>query len=100
MWTYIGLSVAAIAFLFAAWIIAKTMIWGVVTPGYATQISVTLFLGGIQLVGIGVLGEYIGRIMAETKRRPVFIVGGLHGFPDSVGPTVVPFEAAAARGVR
>jgi len=100
VWTYVGSTVAAIAFLYAAWIIAKTMIWGVVTPGYATLISVVLFLGGIQLVGIGILGEYIGRIMAETKRRPVFIVGDLYGFPDNIGPTVVPFEAAAARGAR
>ncbi len=46
-----------------------------------------------------IIGD-LGRIMAETKRRPVFIVGDLHGFPDSAGPTVVPFEAAAARSAR
>jgi len=100
IWTYMGSVVAAIAFVYAAWIITKTLIWGVVTPGFATLITVVLFLGGIQLIGIGILGEYIGRIMAETKRRPVFIVGALHGFPENAGPTVVPFEAVAARGGR
>ncbi len=76
------------------------MIWGVVTPGFATLTSVVLFLGGVQLIGIGVLGEYIGRIVAETKRRPLFLVGGLHGFDDrGAGPSVVHLEtASAARG--
>lgn len=100
VWTYIGAIVALFSFAYAGWIITKTMVWGVVTPGFATLTSVILFLGGIQLIGIGVLGEYIGRIVAETKRRPLFLVGALHGFEDrNVGPTVVPLEtASAARG--
>ena len=100
VWTYLGAIVALFSFTYAGWIIAKTMVWGVVTPGFATLTSVILFLGGIQLIGIGVLGEYIGRIVAETKRRPLFLVGALYGFEDrSTGPTVVPLEtASAARG--
>ncbi len=100
VWTYIGAVVALFSFAYAGWIITKTMIWGVVTPGFATLTSVILFLGGVQLIGIGVLGEYIGRIVAETKRRPLFLVGTLHGFEDhTAGPVVVPLEtAAAARG--
>lgn len=100
VWTYIGAIVALFSFAYAGWIITKTMVWGVVTPGFATLTSVILFLGGIQLISIGVLGEYIGRIVAETKRRPLFLVGALHGFEDrNVGPTVVPLEtASAARG--
>ncbi len=80
VWSYIGITVAAISFVYGCWIIAKTVIWGVVTPGFATLMSVVLFLGGIQLIGIGVLGEYIGRIFAETKQRPIFLVTQIHGF--------------------
>lgn len=80
VWTYIGVSVAGLAFLYAGWIVAKTLIWGVVTPGYATMLTIILLLGGIQLIGIGVLGEYIGRIFAETKRRPIYLVAEKHGF--------------------
>lgn len=98
MWTYLGAIVATFAFAYAGWIITKTMVWGVVTPGYATITTVVLFLGGVQLVGIGVLGEYIGRIVSETKRRPLYLVGDLHGFDDR--QTVIKMDAAlAARGV-
>lgn len=100
MWTYLGVIVAMFAFIYASWIVLKTMIWGVVTPGYATITTVILFLGGVQLTGIGVLGEYLGRIVSETKRRPLFLVSSLHGFEDASGrPVVVPIETAnAARG--
>jgi glycosyltransferase involved in cell wall biosynthesis len=100
VWTYIGAIVAMFSFVYAGWIVTKTLVWGVVTPGFATLTSVVLFLGGVQLIGIGVLGEYIGRIVAETKRRPLFLVGALHGFDEhGSGPSVVNIEtAAAARG--
>ncbi|WP_126448079.1 glycosyltransferase family 2 protein [Sulfuricystis multivorans] len=94
IWTYIGAIVALFSFSYAGWIIIKTIVWGVVTPGFATLTSVILFLGGIQLIGIGVLGEYIGRIVAETKRRPLFLVGALYGFEDR--NTVVQLDAASA----
>lgn len=101
VWTYIGALVACSAFAYAGWTVIKTMFWGVVTPGYATLLTVALFLGGVQLIGIGILGEYIGRIVVETKRRPVFLVGELHGFPTLPGPAVVQLDtAAAARGAR
>lgn len=83
MWTYIGLMVALFAFAYASWIVAKTLIWGVVTPGFTTLMAAVLFLGGVQLIGIGVLGEYIGRIFAETKQRPLYLVGALHGFDEA-----------------
>ena len=100
VWTYVGAIVALFSFSYAGWIIARTLIWGVVTPGFATLMTVILFLGGVQLIGIGVLGEYIGRMFAETKRRPLFLVGALHGFDGrGAGPSVVQIEtAAAARG--
>ena len=80
VWTYLGLAVAGCAFAFGTWIVAKTLIWGVITPGYATIMVTVLFLGGLQLVGIGVLGEYLGRIFAETKKRPLYIVERQIGF--------------------
>ena len=80
IWTYIGAFVACCSFIYASWIVAKTLIWGVVTPGFATLTSVILFLGGVQLVGIGILGEYIGRVVLETKRRPLFLVSEVRGF--------------------
>jgi glycosyltransferase involved in cell wall biosynthesis len=74
IWLYLGMGLAFIAFLFGLWIILKTLIFGADTPGYASMITVVLFLGGIQLMGIGILGEYIGRIYLESKNRPIYIV--------------------------
>ena len=73
MWTYIGLVVAAASFLYGAWMIFDTMAFGNPVRGYPSILVSILFLGGVQLIGIGVLGEYIGRIYIETKRRPRFI---------------------------
>lgn len=55
-------------------IVFKTLVYGVETHGYASMMTVELALGGIQLLSIGLLGEYIGRIFIETKRRPLYIV--------------------------
>ena len=74
IWLYIGMVLAFISFLYGSWIVLKTLIFGVDSPGYASMITVILFLGGIQLMGIGILGEYIGRIYLESKNRPVYII--------------------------
>lgn len=74
IWTYLGLFVAGLSFLYAGWMIIDKIIWGNPVAGYPSLLVSILFLGGIQLVGIGVLGEYIGRIYTETKRRPRFIL--------------------------
>ena len=74
VWLYVGSVLSLIAFVYGSWIILKTLIFGVDSPGYASMITVVLFLGGIQLMGIGILGEYIGRIYLESKRRPIYIV--------------------------
>ena len=74
MWTYIGLFVAGIAFLYGTWMIFDTFAFGNPVRGYPSLLVSILFLGGIQLIGIGVLGEYIGRIYVETKSRPKYIL--------------------------
>lgn len=74
IWTYIGLGVSVFAFLYAAWMIVDKLIWGNPVPGYPSLMTAILFLGGVQLIGIGVLGEYIGRIYIETKQRPKYIL--------------------------
>jgi len=74
IWTYIGLVVAMFSFTYGFWMILDKVIWGNSVRGYASLITSILFLGGIQLIGIGVLGEYIGRIYIEAKKRPRYIL--------------------------
>ncbi|EDT43188.1 glycosyltransferase family 2 protein [Burkholderia ambifaria] len=73
-WTYIGLGIAALAFLYGAFIVGRTLLFGHPVLGYASLLSVTLSIGGIELVGIGVVGEYIGRLYDESKQRPVYLI--------------------------
>ena len=74
VWSYVGLAVSAIALLYAAVFLVKTLIWGVDVPGFPTIIISVLLLGGIQLISLGVIGEYLGRVYEEVKGRPLFIV--------------------------
>ena len=74
IWTYIGLVVATLSFIYGAYMIIDTMIFGNPVNGYPSIIVSILFLGGVQLIGIGVLGEYIGRIYIESKGRPRYIL--------------------------
>ncbi|ELT0524798.1 glycosyltransferase family 2 protein [Citrobacter freundii] len=74
MWTYIGIVVAGISFMYGAWMIVDTLAFGNPVRGYTSLLVSILFLGGVQLIGIGVLGEYIGRIYVESKSRPRYIL--------------------------
>lgn len=74
IWTYMGSFIAVLAILRGIWLVVRTMIYGVDVPGYASLATAVLLLGGIQLIGIGVLGEYVGRIYFESKKRPVYLV--------------------------
>ena len=74
IWTYLGLCVAGLSFLYGAWMILDTLVFGNAVRGYPSLLVSILFLGGIQLIGIGVLGEYIGRTYVEVKRRPRYIL--------------------------
>lgn len=79
VWSYFGGFVALLAFIYMLWIVAKTLIFGIDVSGYASLMSVILFLGGIQLVSIGILGEYLGRVSEEVKRRPVYVIADIVG---------------------
>lgn len=79
VWIYIGFSVATLALIYGCWIIIKTLAFGIDVPNYVSLLAAVLFLGGIQLMGIGVLGEYIGRIYSESKQRPVYIIRQRYG---------------------
>ncbi len=74
VWSYIGVTIAALALAYAGFIVTRTLIFGIDVPGYASLIVAILFLGGLQLLSLGIIGEYIGRILVETKQRPLYVV--------------------------
>lgn len=77
--TVIGLLVSMAAFLYMIFILVKTLICGDPVQGFPTIMTVMLFLGGVQLLTIGILGEYVGRIFNETKRRPTYLAREYNG---------------------
>jgi glycosyltransferase involved in cell wall biosynthesis len=74
IWSYVGACVALFALGYASFLAVETMIFGNAVPGYASIMVSVLFLGGVQLISLGVLGEYVGRILTETKQRPLYVV--------------------------
>lgn len=72
--TYLGLATAFVAFLYAVWIVAKALLWGDAVAGWPTMMAVILFLGGVQLIALGLIGEYLGRLYEESKQRPLYLV--------------------------
>jgi glycosyltransferase involved in cell wall biosynthesis len=81
IWSYVGAFVALFAMAYAGFIAVDTMLFGNSVPGYASLIVSILFLGGIQLISLGVLGEYVGRILTETKQRPLYVIRETIGLP-------------------
>jgi len=80
IWSYLGFGVSLLAMAYLVWTVAKTMIFGLDVPGYASLMCVILFFNGISLIGIGVIGEYLSRIFTEVKARPLYIVAETIGF--------------------
>ena len=72
--TYLGLLTALVAFVYGVAIIVKALLWGDPVAGWPTMMSVILFLGGVQLIALGVIGEYLGRLYDESKQRPLYLV--------------------------
>jgi polyisoprenyl-phosphate glycosyltransferase len=75
--TYIGLFTAIIAVVYGTFIIGRTILFGNPVPGYPSLLVIMLFLGGVQLVSLGIVGEYVGRIFNETKQRPLYLVDAI-----------------------
>lgn len=75
MWVYVGALVATLSFVYGSFIIVRVLVHGVDVPGYASLMTAVLFLGGVQLLSMGILGEYLGRLFTEVKGRPIYIVG-------------------------
>ncbi|MBW4655474.1 MAG: glycosyltransferase family 2 protein [Kaiparowitsia implicata GSE-PSE-MK54-09C] len=82
IWSYIGLGISVLALLYALFLVIRTLILGVDVPGYASLMVAVLTLGGMQLITMGILGEYLGRVYEEVKARPLYIVRGAYGFAD------------------
>lgn len=74
VWLYVGSLISLISLVYGLFIVLRTLVFGIDLPGYASLLVSILFLGGVQLMGIGVLGEYLGRVYLETKHRPQYIV--------------------------
>lgn len=74
VWSVIGFMISFLALSYATFIVFKTMWYGIDVPGFATLVVATMFIGGIQLLSIGILGEYIARIFNEVKKRPRYII--------------------------
>ncbi len=84
--TLLGLTLATIALGYGAWVIAEYFFWGIDVPGYATLVVALMFFSGIQLLSIGVLSEYVGRIYEEVKQRPMYLISHRYGAGLALAP--------------
>jgi glycosyltransferase involved in cell wall biosynthesis len=80
VWSYMGLLISLLSFTYATFLVIRTLILGIDVPGYASLMVAVLFLGGIQMLTLGFIGEYIGRIYEEVKQRPLYLVRESYGF--------------------
>ncbi len=85
VWGGIGATISALAFLYIVLRLLRTMMYGIDVPGYESIIVAVLFLGGMQLLTLGILGDYLGRLFEEAKGRPLYIVRQHLGFDDEAG---------------
>jgi glycosyltransferase involved in cell wall biosynthesis len=87
IWSYVGALVALAAFAYGTFLILYTLVTGGDVPGFASLMVAVLFLGGVQLISLGVLGEYLGRLYQESKGRPLYLVDRTYGFDQAdTGP--------------
>ncbi len=96
LWTYVGTSIAAICLLYATFIVVRTLVLGIAVPGYASLMVAVLFMGGVQLISLGILGEYLSRVYSEVKHRPLYLVRAHYG----IGDNAVKLEAEISPAVR
>jgi glycosyltransferase involved in cell wall biosynthesis len=82
VWGFIGFIISFVSLLYAIYIVTVTLLYGADLPGYPTIVVAIMFFGGIQLLSIGILGEYIARIFTEVKQRPKYILEQKYGFEE------------------
>ena len=87
VWSYLGAMIALVSLCYALYVAVRTLVTGVDVPGYPSLMVATLFFGGVQLISLGVLGEYVGRILVETKHRPIYVVR------ETIGTAIQPVVA-------
>ncbi|ANJ58046.1 bactoprenol glucosyl transferase [Pseudomonas silesiensis] len=85
VWSYIGGAISLPALVYAAYMMLDKLLYGNEVPSYPSLIATVLFLGGVQLIGIGILGEYIGRIYLESKHRPRYVIRSIEARPPQHG---------------
>lgn len=86
IWSVAGLLIGLCAFLYAIFLVVRTLVWGADVPGYASTMVVILLLGGLNLLSLGIMGEYVGRISQEVRGRPLYVVRDVHGIPSKASP--------------
>ena len=85
-WFYVGVVIATIAVLYALFIVTRVLLFGIDTPGYASLLIAVLLMGAIQLLSLGIIGEYLGRLFLEVKGRPIYVVEGVYEDGDAEPP--------------
>lgn len=85
VWSYVGVVLSLFAFCYATVLILRTILLGTDVPGYASLMVAVLFLGGVQLISLGIIGEYLGRVYEEVKGRPLYLVRTYYGVESSNG---------------
>jgi hypothetical protein len=82
VWSYLGALIAVAALIYAVFIGLRTVFYGADVAGYPSLMVAILFMGGVQLLSLGILGEYVGRILVETKHRPIYVIRQRVGLAD------------------
>ena len=88
VWALIGSVISASALVYGAYVLVKTLLFGADVPGYPSLMVATMFFAGVQLVGLGIIGEYLGHVFSEVKRRPLYFVREAIGFDTPPATTV------------
>lgn len=78
IWTYVGVVMALISLVYSTYIVVRTLIFGIVVPGYASTVILILIFGGLNMFALGIIGEYVGRIYTEVRQRPLYVVRSHH----------------------
>jgi hypothetical protein len=74
IWTYVGVGMGLLSLVYSAFVFVRTLIFGIDVPGYASTVILILVFGGLNMVALGIIGEYVGRIYTEVRQRPLYIV--------------------------